>query len=271
MEGGLTMPSVRSVREKDLGRIADALKAAAQALQSFASPAKTVQAKDHGGPVTAADRVIDELLFEMLPLGSEGWLSEERPDDAGRLSRARVWVVDPLDGSREFVASIPEYCISIALVEDGEAVAGGICNPATNELFLGSKETGVTLNGRAVQPRPCPEVKDALVLASRSEVNRGEWDHCRALPFTLQPMGSIAYKLARVAGGMADATWTLAPKHEWDVAAGVALVQAAGGVVRTVGGLPPHFNRPSPDFAGLAAFSAGAQGALEPFAEAFRG
>ena len=84
---------------------------------------------------------------------SEGWLSEEDVDDLGRLSKQVVWVVDPLDGTREFVDGIPEWCISVGLVVDGIAVAGGVCNPATNELFLGGLKSGVTYNGRPAQAK----------------------------------------------------------------------------------------------------------------------
>jgi myo-inositol-1(or 4)-monophosphatase len=97
-------------------------------------------------------------------------------------------------------------------------------------------------------------LEGAVVLASRSEVERGQWERYRDSPFTVRPVGSVAYKLALVAAGLADATWTLVPKHEWDVAAGVALVLSAGGTVRTLEGAPPLFNQRQPLFTGLAAY-----------------
>jgi myo-inositol-1(or 4)-monophosphatase len=246
-------------RQADLDRLAAALEAGVRIVRGFSPQELHVEVKGNDDPVTDVDRAVNQELLRLLVREGEGWLSEETADNPDRLGKQRVWIVDPLDGTREFVAGIPEYCISIALVEDGEPVAGGICNPATNERFLGSRETGVTLNGTPVQPRPCADVKSALVLASRSEVSRGEWDHCRNLPFTVQPMGSVAYKLARVAAGLADATWTFVPKHEWDIAAGVALVQAAGGRVRTLDGMGPRFNQPAALLDGLLAFSAEAE------------
>jgi myo-inositol-1(or 4)-monophosphatase len=96
-------------------------------------------------------------------------------------------------------------------------------------------------------------VEGAVVLASRSEVKRGEWEAFRDGPITIQPTGSVAYKLARVAAGLAEATWTLTPKHEWDVAAGVALVQAAGGFVECLDRSEPRFNQRSPRLSGLIA------------------
>ena len=96
-----------------------------------------------------------------------------------------------------------------------------------------------------------------MVLASRSEVKRGEWESFRRKDFEVKPVGSVAYKLALVAAGLADATWTLVPKHEWDIAAGVALLQAAGGDVYSLEGEPPSFNQKNPLLSGLIAHAPG--------------
>jgi len=192
-------------------------------------------------------------LREALQREGEGWLSEESTDDLTRLQKQRVWVVDPLDGTLEFVAGIPEWCVSIALVENGKAVAGGILNPSTGEVFLGSVAGGLTYNGKRTHASALTSLQGAVVLASRSEVKRGEWEVFRNAPVTVRPTGSVAYKLARVAAGLADATWTLTPKSEWDVAAGVALVQAAGGFAECLDASGPTFNNPSPRLSGLIA------------------
>ena len=177
-----------------------------------------------------------------------------------RLSCQRVWVVDPLDGTKEFVAGIPEWCISIGLVEDGKAVAGGIANPWSGFTALGAAGFGCTLNGDSVIPTSVSALEQATVLASRTEVERGQWRQWEKAPFRITPMGSVALKLARVAAGLADATWTLVPKHEWDVAGGVALVEAAGGWASAPDGEPLLFNLPSPKLSGLVASGKG----LEP-------
>ncbi|HET7439949.1 MAG TPA: 3'(2'),5'-bisphosphate nucleotidase CysQ [Terriglobales bacterium] len=236
-----------------LARIEAALEHAASVLRRFTPGAVEVEYKAGHDPVTEADRALDEALRTVLLQGGEGWLSEETADDLERLNRQRLWVVDPLDGTREFVQGIPEWCVSIAWVQDGEAVAGGILNPATGETFLGSRSTGVKRNGMPVQVSPRKELRGSLVLGSRSEFNRGEWQQFQDGSLVLRPVGSVAYKLALVAAGLADATWTLVPKHEWDVAAGTALVQAAGGVVRNLDGRPIAFNRPRPWLPGLVA------------------
>jgi myo-inositol-1(or 4)-monophosphatase len=215
--------------------------------------------------VTAADHAVNKLLLEILPQPGDGWVSEETADDPSRLNKSRVWIVDPLDGTREFVEGLPEWCVSIGLVEDGRPVAGGILNPATNELILGSVGAGVTLNGKPASLRTQDKMEDMLVLASRSEVKRGEWKSFEQAPFKVKALGSVAYKLGLVAAGSADATWTLTPKHEWDLAAGVALVLAGGGVVRTLDGQEPLFNRSKLLLDGLLAFSSASAGFLTSY------
>lgn len=237
-----------------LNRIESALRAAtAVALQYKVG---RFEVHDRGGRdvVTEVDRRVGDVLRVHLLRRGEGWLSEEDPDDQARLSCCDiVWVVDPLDGTREFVDGLPEWCISIGLVESGVAVAGGTSNPATGETFLGALDCGVTRNGSAVRTTECDHLRGARVLASRSEYKRGEWQRFDGCGFTVQPTGSVAYKLSLVAAGLADATWTLSPKHEWDVAAGVALVTAAGGKVRYPNEAPVLLNRQSPLLPGLVA------------------
>src|SRR5438309_5580019 len=212
-----------------LQRIQVALEAAREVLGRFTAGDIEAEYKAGHDPVTEADRLVDALLRDNLLRTGEGWLSEETVDDFSRLQSERVWVVDPLDGTREFVSGIPEFCVSIAMVENGRPIAGGICNPATNEIFLGSLETGVAYNGEPARASQKTTLDGALVLASRSEVKRGEWKQFVNAPFKIRPMGSVAYKLALVSAGLADATFTLTPKNEWDIAAGAALVQSAGG------------------------------------------
>jgi myo-inositol-1(or 4)-monophosphatase len=237
----------------DLARIEEALERARAAFQRFTPGEIESRHKQGDDPVTEADTTVDTLLRELLPQDGDGWLSEETRDDLIRLERRRVWVVDPLDGTREFVTGIPEWCVSIGLVVDGEPVAGGICNPVTGETIVGARGAGVTLNGRPAGVSDRPTLEGARVVASRSEVKRGEWEGYREDLFEIQPMGSVAYKLGLVAAGLVDATWTLTPKHEWDVAAGVALVLAAGGAIVTGAPEETRFNRAKPLLSSLIA------------------
>jgi len=254
-----------SERDEDLRRIEQALARAGELLAAFTPGAVQHRLKEHGDPLTEADTALDALLGECLPRDGEGWLSEETADDASRLERERVWVVDPLDGTKEFVQGIPEWCVSIGLVESGRAVAGGILIPALGLTVLGALERGVRANGAPCRVREVPSLAEAEVLASRSEVKRGQWERHREAPFRVKPTGSVAYKLALVAAGRADATWTLVPKHEWDVAAGAALVAAAGGEVWTPEGPPPTFNRARPLFTGLLAAPPSLAGAIRAY------
>jgi myo-inositol-1(or 4)-monophosphatase len=162
-------------------------------------------------------------------------------------------VVDPLDGTREFVQGLAEFCVSIGYVENGRPVAGGIYNPATREKFLGAIESGVTYNGSPTRPSQRKTIEGALVLASRNEVKRGEWKPFENAPFKIRAMGSVAYKLALVSAGLADITFTLTPKNEWDVVAGVALVQSAGGFASTLDNRALTANNRDPLLSGLLA------------------
>jgi myo-inositol-1(or 4)-monophosphatase len=242
-----------------LDRIAAALAAAREVFSRFTPGAIDAEFKAGHDPVTEADRALDVVLRQKLLRDDEGWLSEESADDLSRLNKSRVWVVDPLDGTREFVKGIPEFCVSIGFVEDGSAVAGGICNPATGETFLGAVDAGVRYNGEPAQASARSSLDGAVVLASRSEIKRGEWKQFENGPMQVKAMGSVAYKLALVSAGLADATYTLTPKHEWDVAAGAALVVSSGGCVTTLENTAFRANNRNPLLSGLIACGANLQ------------
>jgi myo-inositol-1(or 4)-monophosphatase len=236
-----------------LERIEAAMVAARSVFSRFTPGEIETEYKKGLDPVTEADRALDAVLRQNLLREGEGWLSEESADDPSRLNRRRVWVVDPLDGTREFVEGIPEFCVSIGFVLDGVPVAGGICNPATQETFLGAVDMGITYNGKPAKSSQRAQLAGATVLGSRSEVKRGEWKQFESAAFRVVAMGSVAYKLARVSAGLADATFTLTPKNEWDVVAGAALVESAGGFVRTLDNAPLRANQRNPLLSGLVA------------------
>jgi len=203
------------------------------------------KAKDN--PVTAADLEADACIrahvSEAFP--ADGWLSEETADSTDRLQKPRVWVVDPLDGTKEFIAHLPEFCVCIALVEHGRPVVAVSYNPATGRLYAAARGAGTTIDGEPARVTATSRVPDAVVLASRSEDKRGEWD-----PFKprvqVKLTGSVAFKLAEIASGQGDATFTLTPKNEWDICSGTLLVEEAGGRVTDLEGRPLVFNQPSP-------------------------
>lgn len=246
-------------RTRDLERIREALHDAGAILRRFPPGGVGVRYKAHDSPVTEADLAVDTALRQTLPRPGEGWLSEETPDDPARLDRRRVWVVDPLDGTREFLEGVPQWNVSIGLVEDGAAVAGGVYNPSTDELFLGAPGLGATLNGRRIVASSRTRLEGAVVLTSRWALRRRRARNTAAPPYTMRPVGPLAYGLALIAAGRADALWGRSAKAEWDVAAGAALIAAAGGIVTQWDGSPLAFNRWPPRIAGLIAGAAGLQ------------
>lgn len=242
----------------DLVRARQALAQAMQMAREYAMRGVRVEHKPGGGPVTDADRAVDRLLRETLPDGGDGWLSEESEDGPARLERRRVWVVDPIDGTRAFVAGRDDYSISIGLLVDRVPVLGAVGCPGRGLTVIGGLGFGVDIeaaNGDGLDWRDAPPGLPR-VLASRSEMRRGEWQRHEGRA-ALQPLGSVALQLALVAAGAADATWTRNPKHEWDVAAGAALVAAAGGEVWLPRGGHLLWNRARPRFFSFAAAAPG--------------
>ena len=147
---------------------------------------------------------------------------------------------------------IPELAVAIALVEDGTPVVGVTYNPIREELFAAARGEEATLNGESMRVSATSSLERATLLASRSEDARGEWDRFKGR-FTVELTGSVAYKLALVAAGRGDATFTLTPKHEWDVCSSVCLIEVAGGRVTDLAGAPIRFNREHPKLPGMVA------------------
>ena len=205
-------------------------------MKYFKSSDKKVQMKSKDNPVTIADNEADSYLnnFIISEFPDDGWLSEETVDTSDRLNKNRVWIVDPLDGTKEFIEGIENFSISIALVNNNSPVVGVIFNPATNEMFSCQKNKGVYLNGKKVNISSQKKIKQSSILVSRSELKRGEWEPYRNSFKSIQPIGSVAYKLAMVSAGNSDTFATVAPKNEWDICAGDCLVNEAGGVMRTI-------------------------------------
>ena len=250
-------------RRADLRRILTILTSARAAIARADLQVLCVSHRN-GDPVTGLDREINRLIQCNLPFQNEGWLSEESHDDLQRLQYQRVWMVDPIDGTRELVEGIPEWCVSVGLVEKSRVVAGGILNPCTGEMFLGSLETGLkTLHLAGLQTRPrtgerkksCTIRSYERVVVSRKEYREGKWDSFESGRMKIIPVGSVAFRLALVAAGCAEATCTFGPRNEWDIAAGAALVQASGGTLQTLSGKPILFNNRVPRLERFCAFS----------------
>lgn len=231
-----------------------AARAAGEIIRSHYHTRYDIDYKSKDSPVTIADReanqTIQKIIHSKFP--DDGWLSEETVDSPARLSCRRVWVIDPMDGTKEFIQKVPELAVSIALVEDGTPMVGVAYNPIQDQLFSAVRGQGTWTNDRRVQVSPAAHLPDATILASRSETQRGEWKHF-STQFRVRQTGSAAYKMALIAAGEADATFTLVPKNEWDICAGVLLIEEAGGTVSHLDGTPIRFNQAKTLLQGLIA------------------
>jgi myo-inositol-1(or 4)-monophosphatase len=220
-----------------------------------------VQEKSKNNPVTSADleanRKIREIIQGEFP--ADGWLSEEDKDSSNRLGLSRIWVVDPIDGTKEFIEGVPQFAVSIGFVVDGRPKASVVFNPAEDRFYKAEAGQGTYLNDQRIAVTAHHDIDGALLLVSRSEPRRKFQifvDRCN-----VQPVGSIAFRLAKIAGGDGDGTLTFRSIHEWDICGGVLLVEEAGGAVVDGSGKALVFNRAEPRYRGMVAANAGlAQG-----------
>lgn len=235
------------MREALLRMASDAAREAGASVRGFYKDAYTVKEKGEDNPLTDADIASNDILHARLraALPDAAWLSEESVDDPARLGVERVWIVDPLDGTKEFTLGIPEFVVSVGLVERGEAILGVLYNPITDELFEGALGVGAWFNGAPCRVSGHVGLDGARIVASRTEMKKGWFDQYLDR-VKVVPVGSVAYKFGRVAAGQAEATFTPQPRHEWDICAGVALVNAAGGRATDRHGQPFVFNMPKP-------------------------
>ena len=204
-----------------------------------------IKDKGYHNPVTTADNAADTRLKEILMVArpNYGWLSEETVDSPERLTKDRVWIVDPLDGTKEFIEGVPHFVVSVALVENGNPIVGVLYNPVTAETFTAAKGEGAELNGEEIQCTTEDNVGNMVILNSRSETRRGLWAPYDGTFGELRAIGSVAYKLGLTAAGQADIFASLRPKNEWDICAGNCIINEAGGKLIDLKGNRVVFNR----------------------------
>lgn len=252
------------VFERELEAARDAALAAGEAVERLRRAGVRYGRKGGHELVSEADleaaRILEERLLGAFP--GDGWLSEEHRDSPRRLGQRRVWIVDPIDGTREYLQGVPEYAVSVALAVDGEPVLGVVHNPATGELYA------ATCCNAAERPPTEPTGHPFEALVGRGE---HAWDDLPPLPegATVRPVGSVAYRLALLARGEGNATLTGFGRAEWDVAAGAALCRAAGLRVTGVLGDRLTFNQPRPYVRGLLAAEPGLHSRLVTFFRRF--
>jgi len=215
------------------------------ALALFDRPVKT-WTKAGSSPVSEADIAVDRLLRQRLAFdGADvGWLSEESIDDPARLAARYVWIVDPIDGTRAYLAGLPDWAISAALVDNGRPIAACLYAPVTEELFAATVNKGATCNGTAIAATRGTSLAQARIAGPKRFLDRLV---AIAPPFTVMPrVRSLALRLARVAQGVFDVAIAGGDSHDWDLAAADLLVHEAGGALTLAGGGDVIYNRSVP-------------------------
>jgi myo-inositol-1(or 4)-monophosphatase len=233
--------------ERQAARLAEAVReAGALALSMFKTPLKNWTKGEALSPVSDADIAVDVLLRERLTSHEQSiaWLSEESVDDLARLDARYVWIVDPIDGTRAYIAGLPDWAVSAALVENGRPVAGCLYAPVSDEFFFAVVGQGATRNGAAIAASPGAALDQARIAAPRKLLDRLQ---AIAPPFAVMPRThSLALRLARVAEGTFDAGIAGGSSHDWDLAAADLLVHEAGGALTSFAGDTVTYNRPVP-------------------------
>ena len=214
-------------------------------------------------PVSEADLAVDAALKDMLlsACPDDGWLSEETADDPARLKKSRLWVLDPLDGTRGFLLNDPHWCVSLALVVDHRPVIGVIHAPALGRTWSAAQGKGAFLDGGRIQVSGRAGLAGAHVIGPRYIHDARLWG--RPWPdVSVTRLPSLALRLARVASADADAMIAPGYKSDWDIAAGDIIIREAGGVVTDARGEKIIYNRESTRPFGVIAANARLHGAL---------
>ena len=255
--------------EANLALLLSAAEAAGDiAKRHFRAGPETWDKGDGQGPVTEADLEIDRMLkAELLAARPDyGWLSEESEDGAARLSAERVFIVDPIDGTRAFINGETSFSHALAIAERGKIIAAVVHVPMKAQSFSATLGGGARCNGSAISVSKQTRMEGARVLSRRPDMKPEHWLVPHGMAHHFRP--SLAYRLCLVANGRFDAMLTLRPAWEWDVAAGDLIVREAGGAVSTTGGLPTRYNNHLPKLAGMVAgpadLAANIIGALQP-------
>jgi len=230
--------------KNELKSAIDAAKEAGSIIMQYYKSKYEIRDKSYHNPVTTADNAADKYLRETLTeqYPDYGWLSEETVDSAERLDKSRTWVVDPLDGTKEFIEGVDHFVVSVGLVEDGEPVVGVLYNPASKEIFTASKGNGAFLDGEKINCSPLTNFNEMVILNSRSETRNGLWEPYSTDFKEQRAIGSVAYKLGLTSAAQADIFASLRPKNEWDVCAGHCIIREAGGEMVALEGIPITYN-----------------------------
>ena len=231
----------------DLALIREAAVAAGEVATAMRVAGLERHEKADGTPVTNADLAVDALLRSTLTAARPdyGWLSEETADDTARLSCQRVFIVDPIDGTRAYIRDRPWWGVSIAVVENGRPIAGVVVAPDRGEVFEATQGGGARMNGKPIAASDTLDLEGAAMLADVQMMKHPAWP----TPWPqmrLESRNAIAYRLCSVACGEFDAMLALSPKSEWDMAAGDLIAVEAGCLVTDHKGRPLAYNQVKP-------------------------
>ena len=236
------------LEHEDAGLIDEAISQAGEiALKFFHSSARKWDKAD-GTPVTEADMAVDSFLKETLTRARPdyGWLSEETVDNTERLSRKRVWIVDPIDGTRAFVERTDQWCISVGLIENGEPLLGAILRPVTGDVYWGLAGGGASKNGKSIRAGDRDHLEGSKLIAPCRALKPERWS--RPWPDLQRTyIASLALRICAVADASVDGTIALKTNAgEWDVAASGLILKEAGGILTTRNGEKISFNQTNP-------------------------
>ena len=225
--------------DEDLALLEGRVRAAGKIALSYFCGSYKKWSKEGGSPVTEADLAIDAFLKTELQQARPdyGWLSEESVDDPARLDRARIFVVDPIDGTVAFMKGRPHFTICAGIVEAGRPLAGVVFNPAQDECFTAQLGQGARLNGEPIHVGETSEIAGLRLLGDRKLFH--QWP-----PMRIESFNSIAYRIVLVAATRFDAMISLTMKRDWDLAAADIILTEAGGQLVGADGATLSYNRP---------------------------
>jgi myo-inositol-1(or 4)-monophosphatase len=231
----------------DLDLLKETVREAGQRALALRSRGLKIEHKPGGSPVTNADLAIDEFLKNRLLTARPdyGWLSEETADNTDRLTKSRLFLSDPIDGTSAYMKDRPWWSVCAAVIEDGRPVAGVVYAPTIDEFYEAAAGEGARLNGAPINVKDRDHLEGASVLAYERLFTEWQWPQPWP-PMTVVSRNSLALRLSLVGSGQFDATISAVLKHDWDLAAGDLIVHEAGGQVTDHLGRTFIYNRPNP-------------------------
>ena len=245
--------------EADLSLLIEAARAAGRISSGYVGPQTRRWDKPEGaGPVTEADIAVNEMLEDHLRSARPdyGWLSEESEDSGDRLERERVFIIDPIDGTRSFAAGETTWAHALAIAERGVVTTAVIYLPMCDLLYSAARGNGAQLNGATIRASEARDMDAAQILAARPNLEAQHWRAGVVPGFRRAYRPSLAYRMALVAQGRYDGMMTLRPSWEWDIAAGDLILQEAGAICTDRRGGTLQFNNPHPQVNGVIAAGA---------------